>query len=648
MSLLSPSVNVKEIDLSLTVSSASSSFGCFAGIFRKGPADGTLLITNVTDLERIYGYPNNSNYNQFFQCYGFLRNGGGSLYVARVIDRNGKEFRFDSGAVIDENLNVGASEVQVSAVDDFYEGQTIMFGEVLESSIYTITEVIEKGSDDGTPAKIKFTPEIEVGDDVRSKAKIYICKPSANSVGEVLAASSSKTIDDKALERTKMIIANDNDFTTLESSIKFSNNETMLKFLAKNPGDWGNDIRVGVANPVDFANKKQLVDGIYVEDNFQYAPEEGEVAIIVMDLDTVVESFICSLDPTSKDYNGKSNYIEDVINRKSDYLYCKHNTALQGQPQSALGSSIIKMKFGEDGSPNQGDVADGYNNNFLSKEEIDVDIVIGNELCAKQCADFCKERGDVIGFIGSTFDLTVVGGVNPSHKIVNNLVDDRQKGIMNIDNKYVTYIGNYGKIYDKYNDKYRWINLAGNCAGLRAGTNEARQPWFAAAGLNQGQLVDIIALAFNPNQGQRDLLYKNAINPVVSFPSQGICLFGQKTLTQKPSAFDRVNVRMLFNYLERNIANSARYILFEQNDVYTQNQFKSMTEPLLAQVKAKRGIDAFKVICDDTNNTPLVKSNNQFVASFLIKPTYAIEFITLNFAAVGATISFEEATGMIV
>lgn len=142
-------------------------------------------------------------------------------------------------------------------------------------------------------------------------------------------------------------------------------------------------------------------------------------------------------------------------------------------------------------------------------------------------------------------------------------------------------------------------------------------------------------------------MYKSAINPVVSFPSLGICLWGQKTCTQKPSAFDRVNVRMLFNYLERNISNSARYIVFEQNDTHTQNMFVSMCAPLLTQVQAGRGIDDFKIVCDDSNNTPLVKSNNQFIASFLIKPTYAIEFITLNFVAVGATISFDEAIGSI-
>ena len=645
MSLLSPSVNVNEIDLSLTVSTASSSFGCFAGIFQKGQADGANLVTNVPDLERLYGKPTNTNYNQFFQCYEFLRNGGGSLYVARVIDRLGKEGRKETLTVVDKDLNVGEDTVEVNQLDGLYVGQEIMFGERMESSVYTITELIPENDDASTPNKIVFTPEIQVGDNVQATAKVYICRPSMNATGEVLTSGSLKNVSQADLEKTQIIIANDNDFATLESSIKFSDDETSLKFIAKSPGDWGNNIRIAVATRQNFIDNDELVEGIYVADNFQYVPDTNEVAIVVMDSDVIVETYLVSLNPESKDYNNKSNYIEDVLNRQSEYVYCKYNVGTT--PKSALKESIVKLTFGEDGNPTQGDVADGYTNNFLSKEEIDVDIVIGNEICPREVADFCKLRGDVIGYIGSPFDITVVGGVNPAHKVVNNLVDYRQKGLMNIDNKYVTFIGNYGKIYDKYNDKYRWINLAGNCAGLRAGTNEARQPWFASAGLNQGQLVDIIALAFNPNQGQRDLMYKNAINPIVSFPSQGICLFGQKTCTQKPSAFDRVNVRMLFNYLERNIANSARYILFEQNDSHTQNMFKSMTEPVLAQVKARRGLDDYKVVCDDTNNTPLVKSNNQFVASILLKPTYAIEYIVLNFVAIGASISFEESIGAI-
>lgn len=635
MSLLSPSVNVREIDLSLTVSNASSSFGVFCGLFKKGPAAGAVLIDNITDLENTYGKPTNDNYNDFFQAYCFLRNAG-SLYVSRAVDTVGKAGRKVAKGLLTDTLEVGVDHVDLSDVSDLYPGAKIMFGENMDSDVYIITEIKEK--------TVHFTPEIQAGGKVTANSKVYICNPSMNAIGEVLKSTSTAQPIEFDLEKTKMVILNDNEYEANETSIKFSSNDVSLKFIAKSVGDWGNDIRVAVGNPDDFAKNKELVEGVSLADNFQYAPQEGQVAIVVMELDQIKETFLVSLDPNSKDFNNKSDYIETVLNRKSSYVYCKHNTAVKEQPKSALGSSLIKLKFGEDGNPTAGDIANCYTENFLSKEEIDVDIIIANEKCIRAVADFCKLRGDVIGYGSATYDQLV--GFK-ADKCVSNLIEYRQKGDLNIDNKYFSFIGNYGYIYDKYNDKYRWISLAGSSAGLRAATNSQRYPWFASAGLNQGQYVDILKLAFSPNQGQRDLLYKNSINPVVSFPAQGICLWGQKTCTSKPSAFDRVNVRMLFNYLERNIAKSARYILFEQNTTTTQNMFVSMTTPLLDYCKAASGIDAFKVVCDDSNNTPLVKSNNQFVASFLIKPTYAIEYINLNFVALGATISFEEAAGSI-
>jgi phage tail sheath protein FI len=200
-------------------------------------------------------------------------------------------------------------------------------------------------------------------------------------------------------------------------------------------------------------------------------------------------------------------------------------------------------------------------------------------------------------------------------------------------------------IYDRYNDKYRYVNSAGQCAGLRAKTNNDRAQWFASAGLNQGILKGVTKLAQNFSQGQRDLLYKNAVNTIVSFPGQGICLWGNKTATQKPSAFDRVNVRGLFNYAERAISKMSKYVLFEQNSDTTRNMFISTTKPFFDRIKAGQGIDDFLIVCDESNNTPIVRQNNQFIGDFYIKPTYAIEFIQLRFTAVGASISFSQVVG---
>jgi phage tail sheath protein FI len=201
--------------------------------------------------------------------------------------------------------------------------------------------------------------------------------------------------------------------------------------------------------------------------------------------------------------------------------------------------------------------------------------------------------------------------------------------------------------YDRYNDKYRYIPLNGDVAGLCARTDYTNDPWFSPGGLNRGQIKNVVKLAFNPNKTLRDTLYKNGINPVVSFPGQGVVLYGDKTLLAKPSAFDRINVRRLFIVLEKAIATAAKFQLFEFNDVFTRAQFKSLVEPFLRDVQSKRGIFDYVVICDETNNTAAVIDSNEFVADIYIKPARSINFIGLTFIATRTGVAFEEVIGSV-
>jgi phage tail sheath protein FI len=208
---------------------------------------------------------------------------------------------------------------------------------------------------------------------------------------------------------------------------------------------------------------------------------------------------------------------------------------------------------------------------------------------------------------------------------------------------YTVIDSGYKYMYDKYNDKYRWIALNADIAGLCAKVDSSHDTWHSPAGYTKGQIRGAIKLSWNPNQAHRDELYKLAINSVVTFTGQGTLLFGDKTATLKPSAFDRINVRRLFLILEKSIARSAKYNLFELNDSITRLQFIASIEPFLRDVKGRRGIDQFRVICDETNNTPQVVQTNEFRASILIKPIYSINTITLTFVAVAASVSFEVA-----
>lgn len=201
--------------------------------------------------------------------------------------------------------------------------------------------------------------------------------------------------------------------------------------------------------------------------------------------------------------------------------------------------------------------------------------------------------------------------------------------------------------YDVFADKYRWVPLNGDIAGLCASTDQSYDPWWSPAGFNRGKIKNVVSLAFNPSKGSRDELYKSNINPVVTFTGDGTVLYGDKTLQAKASAFSYINVRRLFIVLEKSIAKAAKYQLFEFNDQFTRAQFKNMVEPFLREVKGRRGIYDFSVICDETNNIGEVVDRGEFVASIFVKPARSINFITLNFVAVRTGVEFNEVVGAV-
>jgi phage tail sheath protein FI len=212
---------------------------------------------------------------------------------------------------------------------------------------------------------------------------------------------------------------------------------------------------------------------------------------------------------------------------------------------------------------------------------------------------------------------------------------------------YAVMDSGYKYQYDKYNDTYRWVPLNGDIAGLCVRTDSQRDPWFSPAGLNRGVIKNVVKLAWNPTKAERDTLYKSGVNPVVTFPGEGTILYGDKTLLNRPSAFDRINVRRLFIVLEKAIARAARSSLFEFNDEFTRAAFVNIVEPYLRDVQGRRGIFDYRVVCDTTNNTAEVIDNNQFVGDIYIKPARSINFIQLNFTAVRTGVDFEEIVGRV-
>jgi hypothetical protein len=210
---------------------------------------------------------------------------------------------------------------------------------------------------------------------------------------------------------------------------------------------------------------------------------------------------------------------------------------------------------------------------------------------------------------------------------------------------YAVFDSGYKYMYDRFSDTFRYVPLNGDIAGTCARNDINNFPWYSPAGTSRGAILNAVKLAYNPSKSQRDRLYSNRINPIIFSPGAGIVLFGDKTGYGKASAFDRINVRRLFVYLETAIAAAAKDQLFEFNDEITRTNFVNIVEPFLRDVQAKRGIYDYVVVCDETNNTAAVIDSNEFVADIYIKPARSINFIGLTFVATRTGVSFDEVIG---
>ena len=421
----------------------------------------------------------------------------------------------------------------------------------------------------------------------------------------------------------------------------------------------------------------------------QYASDKyakyDEMHIIVYDNDggvtgtpgTILETFASvSKIAGAKTPTGENNYFVDVLKTNSNYVYAKSTTytvtdisGLIATPGSGtdtngqigstdvgtagsvlrydlVGSAGMTFSGGaDDNQPTVGEVSTALDE-FDDVETIDVDFIIqgpgfGNEIDsitkAQKIIAICDNRKDCMGFISPPKSSQV--GVSSSSTQLTNIVNFYNQ--LN-SSSYVVFDSGYKYMYDRFNDKYRYVPLNADVGGLMVNTATVADPWFSPAGLNRGGIRNVVKLAFNPKKAQRDTLYTNRINPVGSFPGEGTVLFGDKTGLAVKSAFDRINVRKLFLVVEKAIARAARAQLFEFNDVVTRTLFTQIVDPYLRDVQARRGITDYLVVCDESNNTPDVIDSNEFRADIYIKPARSINFITLTFVATRTGVSFSE------
>jgi len=458
---------------------------------------------------------------------------------------------------------------------------------------------------------------------------------------------------------TAIQVANESIFQASYLSTNLGN--AYGSFMARYPGALGNSLSISICdNSTNFStwNYKSYFTSA-PSTSSQTASAGGlndEMHIVVIDTaglftgsaGTVLETYPFVSKATNATVNGTSNYYKQVIFNNSKYVYAvdpvdyANTSATWGQTNNTTFRQLftvqtVNLSAGQDVTPTDGNIESGYSL-FVNKDTLNISLVLtGNASANVQnyvISNIANGRGDCVAFISPPLSSVL----NQSGYEATNIIS--WLGTIGITSSYAFADSGWKYQYDKYNNVYRWIPLNGDVAGLCVYTDTIKDPWFSPAGYNRGQIKNAIKLAWNPTKSDRDTIYAGGVNPVVSFPGQGIILFGDKTLQSKPSAFDRINVRRLFIVLEKTISTAAKFSLFELNDDFTRAQFVALVTPFLRDVQGRRGITDFQVVCDTTNNTPQVINSNQFVGDIYIKPARSINFIQLNFVAVNTGVDF--------
>ena len=444
-------------------------------------------------------------------------------------------------------------------------------------------------------------------------------------------------------------------------------------FAARYPGTLGNSLSVSIcdssAGQASFASWQYKSLFTSAPSTSAYAGTLGgandEIHIVVADTGgaitgtagTVLERFAFVSKGSDAQIDGVSNFWKQVIFTNSQYIYAmdppEYGSTHSSWNTPCANNNFVQLNYtdtaylaiGTNTKPADSDLETSFGL-FANKEYIDVQLILTGDASATVQnyinSQIISTRKDCVGFFSPPSANVINNSGNEASSVVNYF-----QNILNVQSSYIVADSNWKYQFDKYNNVYRWIPLNGDIAGLCVNTDAVADPWFSPAGFNRGAIKNAIKLAWNPAKPYRDVLYSAGINPIVSFPGQGVVLYGDKTLQAKPSAFDRINVRRLFLVLEKAISTAAQYSLFEFNDSFTQAQFVNLVTPFLRDVQGRRGITNFYVQCDSTNNTAQVINANQFVGSIYVVPNRSTNFIQLNFVAVDTGVDFSTVVGAV-
>jgi phage tail sheath protein FI len=695
--LVSPGVNVSEIDLTTVVPGVSTSVGAFAGIFRWGPVGERILVDNENTLLARFGKPTTLNPETFLTAASYLSYAS-ALYVVRAANTT----TGDSNSALNAIANTASANVANCVVKNqadydarvsFESGALYAakypgdLGNSLRISVCDSANAFTTAFDlvgPQTGNNITGAFSLTIGsntatlsfdsDDQDTAANTYANTiASGFSVGDAIkvgnASIGTQYLTISAIG-TPSVSSNLATFT-----VSFLDKYTLATDYVANTTVNGNSTVVAVTR---YWEHHGLVSGAPTTSEYVAASGNSSAVdtlhVVVTDQDgkftgvpgqilEVYQGLSRASDAMNAD--GSTNYYKNVINNRSNYVWWANdrsgavsNTATNVASSTNVKPTRLDFAGGQDGysesSATLGVLASAYDL-YKSAEAVNIGLIIsgkpagGSTTVNGQTVSKFQLANYIIDNIASVRKDCIVFA-SPDDAIVTSNPGSEAQSIVNwrgavTDTTYAVLDSGYKYMYDRYNDVYRYVPMNGDIAGLCARTDQTNDAWWSPAGLTRGQIKNIVKLRFNPNQAERDLLYTNAINPVVSFTGQGTFLYGDRTATSKPSAFDRINVRRLFIVLEKAISQVAKTTLFEFNDDFTRTQFTNIVNPYLREVQGRRGITDFLVVCDATNNTPEVIDRNEFRGDIYIKPNRSINFIQLNFVAVRTGVEFSTVIG---
>ena len=414
------------------------------------------------------------------------------------------------------------------------------------------------------------------------------------------------------------------------------------KFAARTAGAWANGLKVAIVDGGVASYATTTIYGSVLWSTIANDPGgSDDLHIAVLDANNnILETFLyVSRVTTAKNSQGGSTYFKTVINNSSRYIYA-------GPENPAAGESDVTLSGGVDAYTTTVSTITAAFDLFENTEELDLDFILcagslsteaDQVTKAQKAITLATSRKDCIAFVSPHNGMLSISSASGKRDDIIAFFDS-----VGTSNSYTVFDSGYKYIYDKYNDTYRYIPCCGDVAGLCVQVSASQEDWFSPAGLNRGNLKNVVKLAYSPSKTDRDKLYLKRINSIATFPGQGTVLFGDKTALATPSAFDRINVRRLFLAVEKRIGQLAKTVMFEMNDETTRTAFYSSAVSYLSEVQAKRGVVDYLVVCDTSNNTPDVIDRNEFVAEIYLKPTRSINYITVTFVATRSGVEFSE------